>query len=273
MVPSKVLNHVHQSLSFCTIVSIIGIKASPIVIKTPSKALPKLVNAPCKLSCITSAISPALPLELSILSASLSKSSSLAFTIALHADIASFPKIADKAAACSVSESPPIFSLKFSMVSLRFTVPSSFSFKEMPYCCIAACIVLVGFTRLTSPAFNAVPAWLPFIPLLPIIPIAKDKSSMLIPNVPAIGPTYFNVSPINSTLVFAPVIVAAITSVNLPVSSALIFKPLMASETISQVIPRSVPAAAAKFKVFGIAAKIFSVSYPAIPKYFIPSAA
>ena len=65
------------------------------------------------------------------------------------------------------------------------------------------------------------------------------------------GPTYFNVSPINSTLVLALVQAAAIISTNLFVSLAL--NPILVrpSVTISEASARSVSDAAAKLSIPG----------------------
>ena len=102
------------------------------------------------------------------------------------------------------------------------------------------------------------------IPLLAIRPIAVDTSSTLNPSAPATGATYLKVSPIIATFVFAFELAAARTSAKCVESFAERPKAVSASVTISDVVARSSPDAAARFMIPSIPSSISLVFQPAI---------
>ena len=102
------------------------------------------------------------------------------------------------------------------------------------------------------------------IPALAIRPIASAVSSAENPNAPAIGAQYLKVSPIMETFVLALLDAAARISAKCPESYAVKPKAVRASVTISEVVARSSPEAAAKFITLSIPESISSVFQPAI---------
>ena len=129
-----------------------------------------------------------------------------------------------------------------------------------------------GCVRFVSRLLKLVPACDALIPLLAIRPIATAVSSMLYPKAPATGATYLNVSPILATSVFVAFAAIAITSANLPLSFADIPNAVRASVTISDVVPRSSPEAAAKDMSPSIPSIISFASQPACAIYLNASA-
>ena len=105
------------------------------------------------------------------------------------------------------------------------------------------------------------------IPLLAIKPICSPTSSTLYPSEPDKLATYLNVSPIFPTSVFADVAVFANTSAKWSASLALSPKAVIASVTMSEVVPKSSPLAAAKFKTPLNADVDCSTFQPAIAMY------
>ena len=87
------------------------------------------------------------------------------------------------------------------------------------------------------------------------------------------GAAYLNVSPIMDTLVLALLEAAANTSEKRAVSAAVKPKAVRASVTMSEVVPRSSPEAAAKLRTPSIPESISSVFQPAIAMYWNASAA
>ena len=100
-----------------------------------------------------------------------------------------------------------------------------------------------------------------------MIPKAKLTSSMLAPIAPATGATYLKLSPSISTFVFALDDAAAMTSARCPASSALYPIAVSASVTISDVVAKSAPLAAARFRIPSIPLIICSDFQPAMPMY------
>ena len=111
---------------------------------------------------------------------------------------------------------------------------------------------------------SAVPPWLALMPLFAINPIAMAESSMEYPIAPATGATYLNVSPIMPTFVLALLDAAARTSANLVASLACIPNAVIASVTMSDVVAKSSPDAAARFRIPSIPPSISPVFHPAI---------
>ena len=145
---------------------------SPKLSLTPSRADCISVTEPARLSIIVSDIDLEAPSAPSMASASLSKSSSEALTIASAPAMACLPKIVLAAAVCSSSESPPRESRMFSMTCMRvFCFPSP-SVKEIPYFSIASASASVGETRFVIIRLREVPAIEDLIPELAMIPSA-----------------------------------------------------------------------------------------------------
>ena len=118
--------------------------------------------------------------------------------------------------------------------------------------------------RLFIIVLKAVPAWEPLIPAFAIRPIASAVSSAENPKAPAIGAQYLKVSPIMETFVLALLEAAAKISAKCPLSFASRPKAVRASVTISEVVARSSPDAAARFITPSIPESISSVFQPAI---------
>ena len=95
---------------------------------------------------------------------------------------------------------------------------------------------------------------------------------MLYPNAPAKGAAYLNVSPIMETFVLALEDAAANTSAKCPESDACNPIAVNASVTISDVVARSSPDAAARFMIPSIPLSISLVFQPAIAMYSIACA-
>ena len=118
--------------------------------------------------------------------------------------------------------------------------------------------------RLVMIVLKEVPAWVDLIPAFAIRPIASAVSSTENPSDPAIGAQYLKVSPIMETLVFALLEAAANTSAKCPESEADNPNAVRASVTISEVVAKSSPEAAARFMTPSIPPSISSVFQPAI---------
>ena len=111
------------------------------------------------------------------------------------------------------------------------------------------------------------------IPAFAIKPIATAASSAEYPIAPQIGAAYLNVSPIIETFVFALVDAAARISAKCPESFALNPNAVNASVTMSEVVARSSPEAAARFITPSRPSIMSCVFHPAIAIYCIPCAA
>ena len=125
----------------------------------------------------------------------------------------------------------------------------------------------VNFTspaRLFIMVRMAVPACVDLIPALAIRPIASAVSSAENPSAPAMGAQYLKVSPIMDTLVLALEDAAARISAKCPESAAVSPNAVRASVTISDVVARSSPEAAARFMIPSMPESISEVFHPAI---------
>ena len=111
---------------------------------------------------------------------------------------------------------------------------------------------------------SSVPAWDALMPALAMSPIPRATSSMLYPRAPDAAPTYLKVSPIMLTLVLAFEDATASTSANRPLSFAVIPKAVSASVTMSLVVARLSPEAAARDIMPSIPFSISPVFQPAI---------
>ena len=220
---------------------------------------------------MTAAIRSAAPLypstsseQVEIAVSNFSISPGAAFISARKPDMAFFPTRVSAAAAFSDSvilEKAPRQSAMMSENSLMepsalvvwiVTFPSSLPDSLSSPC---SCVMMVR---------RDVPAWLPLMPALAIRPIASAVSSAEYPSAPAIGAQYLKVSPIMDTLVLALEEAAARMSAKCPLSSADRPKAVRASVTISDVVARSSPDAAARFMMPSIPESISSVFQPAM---------
>ena len=131
---------------------------------------------------------------------------------------------------------------------------------------------MVGFAIRVRMVRRDVPAWLALIPEFAISPTAVATSSAEYPIAPATGATYLNVSPIMPTLVFALEDACARTSAKCVESCADKPNAVSASVTISDVVAKSSPDAAARFMIPSIPFSISPVFHPAIAMYCIASA-
>ena len=131
---------------------------------------------------------------------------------------------------------------------------------------------MVGFAIRVRMVRRDVPAWLALIPEFAINPIAVATSSAEYPIAPATGATYLNVSPIMPTLVFALEDACARTSAKCVESCADKPNAVSASVTISDVVAKSSPDAAARFMIPSMPFSISLVFQPAIAMYCIASA-
>ena len=243
---------------------IVGMMISPNSIPMDSSWLFSMVSSPFRLSFMVSAMLFAAPELPSIAFVKRSKSASDAFRIAAHPEIAFFPKMALSAAACSDSDKSPSFSRTVSMISRSESMLPSESVVTMLYFFRASAAAFGGAARRVRPARSAVPAFDAFTLAFAIKPVAIAMSSMEIPMVPASGAAYWNVSPIISTFVFAFADAAAIISASLPASSALSPNAVKESVTMSDVVARSAPDAAARSITPSMPFSMSSVFQPAM---------
>ena len=128
----------------------------------------------------------------------------------------------------------------------------------------AAPVIFTSPERLFMIVRSAVPACVLLIPAFAIRPIASAVSSAEKPNAPAIGAQYLNVSPIMATLVLALEDAAARMSAKCPESWAVRPNAVSASVTISEVVARSSPEAAARFMMPSMPSSMSPVFQPAI---------
>ena len=131
----------------------------------------------------------------------------------------------------------------------------------------AAPLILISPLSSVMIFLSDVPAWVDLIPALAIKPMARAVSSALYPSAPAIGAAYLKVSPIMETLVLALDEAAARISAKCPESLALRPKAVRASVTISEVVAKSSPDAAARFMMPSIPSSISPVFQPAMAMY------
>ena len=185
-------------------------------------------------------------------------------------DMPSFPAMPAAYSAFSASDSPENASrISVNCCLNGFMLPSP-STSDIDKASIYPRICFVGFARFVSMVRIAVPAFCPLIPAFAINPVATATSSMVYPNAPATGATYWNVSPIIATLVFELEDACARTSAKCPASLACIPNAVMASVTMSDTIPNSSPEAAAKYMMPGSPPIMSPVFQPAIAMYSSP---
>ena len=158
------------------------------------------------------------------------------------------------------------------MTSPRLFIEPSALVIDKPYCSIKTAASSVGLINLVREPLRAVPPCEPLIPALAIRPRAIAVSSAEYPRAPATGAAYLKDSPSMLTLVFAFEEALARTSAKCPLSEALKPKAVKASVTISDVVARSRPSAAAKLMIPSIPLSMSSVFQPAIAIYVNASA-
>ena len=208
---------------------------------------------------MVSAIFFAASLQLFTAPDTFSISSGAAFISARNPDIAFFPTKASALLAFSASVIPAKATLQSARIADRLLMDPSAFVVAMVTSPIAAPDSFTSPVRLVMMERMEVPAWEALIPALPIRPMASAVSSTENPKVPATGAQYLNVSPIMDTLVLALLEAAASTSAKCPESAAV-----SASVTISEVVARSSPDAAARYITPSIPDSISSVFHPAI---------
>ena len=216
---------------------------------------------------MVSAMLFAVPSAFAIAVFSFSMSAGAAFIRARKPDMAFLPTRASAFAVCSdsVIRANPY----------RRSARMSENSRILPSAFVVLSVIVPSFSpETTSSPFNfvmmvrrEVPAWDALIPELAIKPMASAVSSTLYPIAPAIGAAYLKVSPIMLTLVLAFEDAAASTSAKCPESSALRPKAVRASVTISEVVPKSSPDAAARFMMPSRPDVICSVFHPAMAMY------
>ena len=213
---------------------------------------------------MVSAILAAEPSQLAIALESFSISASPAFIRARNPDIAFLPTNDSAAAAFSDSDNPENAVRQSAKISDRSLMEPSALVVATVTSPMEEPKIFTSPDRLFMIVLREVPAWDPLIPAFAIRPIASAVSSAENPKAPAIGAQYLKVSPIMETFVFALLLAAARISAKCPESFAVSPKAVSASVTISEVVARSSPEAAAKFMTPSIPESMSSVFQPAI---------
>ena len=154
-------------------------------------------------------------------------------------------------AACAFSDSvrPPNATRQSARISDRLLMLPSAFVVAMVTSPMACPLIFTSPARLFMIVRSAVPAWEDLIPAFAIRPMASAVSSAEKPSAPAIGAQYLNVSPIMLTFVLALEDAAARISAKCPESAADRPKAVNASVTMSDVVARSSPLAAARFMI------------------------
>ena len=213
---------------------------------------------------MVSAMSCAVPSQSSMALLSLSISSGAAFIRARNPDMAFLPTRASAVFAFSDSDSWEKALRQSARISDRSLMDPSALVVWIVTSPRFSPTISMGPVRLFMMVRSEVPAWEDLMPALAIRPIASDVSSTEKPSAPAMGATYLNVSPIMATLVLALEEAAASTSAKCPESAAVRPKAVRASVTISEVVARSSPEAAARSMTPLIPSSISSVFQPAM---------
>ena len=247
-----------------TILRTAGISRSPKEIASSCSWDFRIVICPSRLSCIVSAMFFAASLQLLTAPDTLLISSGAAFIRARKPDMAFFPTSASALFAFSASVIPPKATRQSARIADRLRMDPSALVVAMVTSPIAAPDSFTSPVRLVMMERREVPAWEALIPAFPIRPMASAVSSTENPKAPATGAQYLNVSPIMETLVFALALAAASTSAKCPESSAFSPNAVSESVTISEVVARSSPDAAARFMTPSMPPSISPVFQPAM---------
>ena len=213
---------------------------------------------------MVSAICSDVPSQFAMAPDSLSISAGAAFIKARNPDMAFLPTRVSAALAFSDSDIWSNATLQSAKMSERLRIDPS----ELE---VAISISpKAAEQNLTSPERDVimermeVPDCVDLIPAFAIKPSASAVSSQENPKAPAIGAQYLKDSPSMETLVFALELAAANTSAKCPLSDAVNPKAVNASVTISEVVAKSSPDAAARFIMPSIPDSISFVFQPAI---------
>ena len=241
-----------------------GIKISPNDIASSSSWDFKMVSCPARLSCMVSAIEREVPSQFAIAPDNLSISAGAAFIRAKNPDMAFLPTRVSAALAFSDSDIWSNATLQSAKISDKLRIePSEFEVAIS----ISPKAAEQNFTspeRAVIMERMEVPDCVDLIPAFAIKPKASAVSSQENPKAPAIGAQYLKDSPSMDTLVFALELAAANTSAKCPLSAAVKPKAVSASVTISEVVARSSPLAAARFMMPSMPDSISFVFQPAI---------
>ena len=251
----------------CTHVTIwrmAGMRISPKEMASSSNWLFRMVSCPARLSCMVAAISADFPSQFAMALLTFSISAGAAFISARNPDMAFFPTSASAAAAFSDSDRPPKAVRQSARIALKSLMLPSALVVAMVTSPMFEPQIFTSPERLLMMVRSAVPACVDLMPALPISPIASAVSSAENPKAPAMGAQYLKVSPIMETLVFALELAAARISAKCPESAAVRPKAVSASVTISEVLARSSPEAAARFMMPSMPESISEVFQPAI---------
>ena len=178
--------------------------------------------------------------------------------------MAFLPTRVSAAAAFSDSDNPPKAVRQSARMSERSRMEPSALVVAMVTSPMDAPQILTSPVRLVMIVRSEVPAWVDLIPAFAIRPMASAVSSTEKPREPAIGAAYLNVSPIMLTLVLALDDAAARTSAKWAESEAVRPKAVKASVTMSDVVAKSSPDAAARFIMPSMPESISDVFQPAI---------
>ena len=209
----------------------------------------KIVSCPARLSCIVAAIFSAVPSQFVIAPFSFSISAGAAFITARNPLMAFLPTSASALAACSDSDIWENATRQSARISPRLLMLPSVLVVWMVSSPKASPTKVTSPVRLVSMVRMAVPAWEDLMPAFAISPMASAVSSAVNPKAPATGAQYLNVSPIIETFVFALLLAAARISAKCPESAADSPRAVRASVTMSEVVARSSPEAAARFMI------------------------
>ena len=178
--------------------------------------------------------------------------------------MAFFPTKDSAAAAFSDSDNPEKATLQSAKISDKSLIVPSALLVAIVTSPILAPQIFTSPDKLAIMVLREVPACVLLIPAFAIRPMASAVSSTENPKEPAIGAQYLKVSPIIDTLVLALLEAAASTSAKCPESCAVSPKAVRASVTMSEVVAKSSPDAAARFITPSIPESISSVFQPAI---------
>ena len=224
----------------------------------------RMVSCPARLSCMVAAIFSAVPSQLLMALFNFSMSPGAAFITARKPDMAFFPTSASALAAFSDSDICANAARQSARMSPRLLMLPSVFVVWMVSSPKASPTNFTSPVRFVIMERMAVPAWEDLMPAFAIRPMASAVSSAVNPSAPATGAQYLNVSPIMLTFVLAFELAAARISAKCPESSAESPRAVSASVTMSEVVAKSSPEAAARFMMPSMPESISPVFQPAI---------
>ena len=213
---------------------------------------------------MVSAIFSEVPSQFLIAPSSFEMSPGAEFMSARKPDIAFFPTSASALEAFSESESCPKADRQSASIAVRLRIDPSALVVAIVTSPMDLPESFTSPVRLFMMVRREVPACEDLMPAFAIRPMASAVSSAEKPSAPAIGAQYLKVSPIILTFVFALELAAARMSAKCPESLAVSPNAVSASVTISDVVARSSPDAAARFMIPSIPSSMSEVFHPAI---------